>query len=334
MRPMRRLTMLFALLALAVLLGTPATVLAHGEQAPAPTFPAVLLEWRFDPLVIGPLLATSLAYLWAVRTVNRSHPRNQHPRLRTWLFMGGLVAIGLALASPIEAYEGVLFSVHMVQHLLLMLVAAPLLLGGGPITLTLRAASPSVRRTLLRVLHSPVVKAISFPVLTWVLFAAVNWGWHFSALYDQSLENLLLHYVQHATFLGAALLFWWPITGVDPSPWRMPYPVRLFYLFLALPQNSFLGVALLSAGSILYPHYATNARTWGPSPLEDQQLGGVLMWVAGDIAFLLAMAIVILAWMRAEERKTARLDERLAAERAARGEEPWAPRVPRGQTGR
>ncbi len=248
--------------------------------------------------------------------------------------MSGLVAIGVALTSPIEAYEGSLFSVHMVQHLLLMLVAPPLLLGGGPITLTLRVSTPTIRRRLLWVLHSPVVKAISFPVVTWVLFAAVNWGWHFSTLYDEALENQLLHYFQHATFLAAALLFWWPVVGVDPSPWRMPYPVRLFYLFLALPQNSFLGVSLLSAGTVLYPHYVTNLRTWGPKPLEDQQLGGVLMWVAGDIAFLVAMAIVIVAWMRHEERRTARLDERLAAERAARGEEPWTPSVPRGQTGR
>jgi putative copper resistance protein D len=222
----------------------------------------------------------------------------------------------------------------MVQHLLLMLVAPPLLLGGGPITLTLRVSTPTIRRRLLWVLHSPVVKAISFPVVTWVLFAAVNWGWHFSTLYDEALENQLLHYFQHATFLGAALLFWWPVVGVDPSPWRLPYPVKLFYLFLALPQNSFLGVALLSAGTVLYPHYVTNLLTWGPDPLADQQLGGVLMWVAGDIAFLIGMAVVIVAWMRHEERKTARLDERLAAERAARGDEPWTPRVPRGQTGR
>ena len=328
---MRRTALPLAALLLAV---APATVLAHGSEAPAPTFPGVLLMWHLDPLVVAPLVATAGAYLWAVRTVDHAHPRNRHPRRRTWCFMGGLVVIGLALASPIEAYEGVLFSVHMVQHLLLMLVAAPLLLAGGPITLTLRVVRASVRRRLLWVLHSPVLKAISFPVLTWVLFAAVNWGWHFSTLYDQALENELLHYVQHSSFLAAALLFWWPITGVDPSPWRLPHPVRLFYLFLALPQNSFLGVALLSTGAVLYPHYVTNLRTWGPSPLEDQHLGGILMWVAGDIAFLAGMVVVIWVWMRQEERKTARLDERLAAEREARGDEPWSPRVPRGQTGR
>jgi putative copper resistance protein D len=331
MDPMRRLA---PALALALLAAAPAAVLAHGETAPTPAFPSVLLDWRFDPLVVLGIGVTAVAYLWAVRAVNRAHPRNPHPRSRTWCFLAGLAAIGLALSSPIEAYEGALFSVHMIQHLLLMLVAPPLLLAGGPITLTLRAARPSVRGRLLWVLHSPVLKAISFPVVTWVLFAAVNWGWHFSTLYDEALENQLLHYVQHATFLGAALLFWWPVIGVDPGPWRMPYPARLFYLFLALPQNSFLGVALLSAGTVLYPHYVTNVRGWGPTPLEDQQLGGILMWVAGDIAFLIGMAVVIWAWLRHEERRTARLDERLAAERLARGEEPWTPRVPRGQTGR
>jgi putative membrane protein len=331
MRPMRRMA---PALAIALLAAAPATVLAHGERAPSPTFPAVLLEWHFDPLVAFGIAAAAIAYVWAVRAVNRAHPHNRNPRIRTWCFLGGLAAIGAALASPIEAYEGQLFSVHMIQHMLLMFVAAPLLLAGGPITLTLRAARPDLRRQLLWALHSPVLKAISFPVVTWVLFAAVNWGWHFSTLYDEALENPLLHYAQHASFLAVALLFWWPVIGVDPGPWRMPYPVRLFYLFLALPQNSFLGVALLSAGTVLYPHYVTNLRAWGPTPLEDQQLGGILMWVAGDLVFLVAMAVVIWAWVRHEERRTAMLDERLAAERAARDEEPWTPRVPRGQTGR
>jgi putative membrane protein len=331
MEPMRRLA---PALALALLAAAPAAALAHGEQAPPPMFPALLLAWRLDPLVVVSITLAAVAYLFAARAVNRAHPRNPHPRSRTWCFLGGLAAIGLALSSPIEAYEGVLFSVHMVQHLLLMLVAPPLLLAGGPVTLTLRAASPAVRRGLLWVLHSPVLKAITFPVVTWALFAAVNWGWHFSTLYDQALEVPLLHYLQHATFLGAALLFWWPVIGVDPGPWRLPYPARLFYLFLALPQNSFLGVALLNTGVVLYPHYVTNVRTWGPTPLEDQQLGGILMWVAGDIAFLVGMVLVIWAWMRHEERRSAGLDERLAAERRARGEEPWTPRVPRGQTGR
>lgn len=323
MTPMRRL-LPPVLIGIHLLL--PARVLAHGAESPTPSFPSVLLEWRFDPTAIVPLVLVAALYAWAVRRVDAAHPGNRHPAHRTWLFMAGLVAIAVALTSPIEAYEGLLFSVHMIQHMLLELVAAPLLLAGAPITLALRVSSPRVRRGLLAVLQSRVVHVISFPVIAWVLFAAVNWGWHFSTLYDQALEDELLHYFQHATFLGAALLFWWPAIGADPSPWRLPHPMRLFYLFLAMPQNSFLGVALLQTSTVLYPHYVTNGRTWGPSPLEDQHLGGVLMWVMGDMAFLAGMAVVVALWVRHEERRTSRLDARLAADRAARGEEAWTPR--------
>lgn len=323
MEPMGRL---LGPMVVGLLLLLPAPVLAHGAEAPAPSFPSVLLEWRLDPMAVVPLVLVAGLYLWAVRRVGAAHPRNPHPARRTWLFMGGLAAIGIALISPIEAYEGLLFSAHMVQHMLLELVAAPLLLAGAPITLALRASSSRVRRALLTVLQSRVVHVISFPVIAWVLFAAVNWGWHFSTLYDQALENELLHYFQHATFLGAALLFWWPAIGADPSPWRLPHPMRLFYLFLAMPQNSFLGVALLQTSTVLYPHYVTNGRTWGPTPLEDQHLGGVLMWVMGDMAFLVGMAIVVALWVRHEGRRTVSLDRRLAAEREARGEEAWTPR--------
>ena len=314
---MRRAAPLIALLALLL---APSEALAHGDAAPAPTLPGVLTAWSFDPLAVVLILVTGAAYLWAARRVNREHPDTRHPRHRTVFFVSGLVAIGLALLSPVEVYEGTLFSVHMVQHMLLQLVAAPLLLAGGPITLALRASSPPVRRRLLAVLQSRVVHAISFPLVAWLLFAAVNWGWHFSTLYNDALENTALHYLQHASLLGAALLFWWPAIGVDPSPWRLPHPLRLFYLFLAMPQNSFLGIAIMEAPRVLYPHYATTERAWGLSPLADQELGGVIMWTVGDLAFLVGMAVVVWVWVRHEDRRTERLDRRLAAERLARGE--------------
>ncbi len=298
-------------------LALPTVALAHGDAVDAPTFPRVLLMWSADPLPLLGVLLSSGAYVWATRRISL-RSRLPHPSWRTASFLGGLGAILLALSSPIEAYDGVLFSDHMVQHMLLMLVAAPLLLLGAPATVALRASSPSVRRGLLRVLHSPVVTVISFPLLGWLAFAAVNWGWHFSSLYDQALENEALHYLQHASFLGAALLFWWPVVGADPSRWRLPHPARLFYLFLAMPQNSFLGVAIMSASTVLYPHYLTNVRDWGPTPLADQNLGGVLMWVGGDMMFLVAMGLVVAAWVRQEDRRTARLDARLDAEERQR----------------
>ena len=295
-----------------------APVLAHGDDAPAPELPGVLLAWRPDPIPLLGVALAAFAYWWAVRHVAHRHPRNPPHGWRTWAYMAGLAAIVVALCSPIEAYEGELFSVHMVQHMLLELVAAPLLLLGAPMTLALRAASPPVRGGLLRVLHSRAIAALTFPLLSWVLFAGVNWGWHFSSLYNQALENPPLHYLEHASFLVAALLFWWPVVGADPGRWRLPYPARLFYLFLAMPQNSFLGVALMSAPAVLYEHYATNGRQWGPTVLGDQNLGGILMWVFGDVAFLVGMAAVVAGWVRQEDRRTARLDARLDAEEAAR----------------
>lgn len=300
------------LLAAAPLLVPPA-VLAHGADAPWPVFPWYLLAWRLEPIAIGSVAVAGAAYLAALRRVDHAHPGNRPPRWRAAAFFAGLGALLLALTSPIEAYEGSLFWVHMLQHMLLELVAAPLLLLGAPITLTLRAARPAIRRGMLVVLRSRLIHLVTHPVVAWLVFAAVNWTWHFSPLYDRALESEPFHYFQHATFLAAALLFWYPVVAADPARWRLPHPVRLLYLFLAMPQNSFLGVALFSASAPLYDHYVTNVRAWGPTPLEDQQLGGVLMWVGGDVAFLAGMALVVAAWMRHEDRRTARLDARLDA---------------------
>jgi putative copper resistance protein D len=303
-------------IAAALGLSNPPAVLAHGWTGPAPRLPNVLFAWSLDPIPIVAVLVAGGAYVWAERRVDHRHPATRVPRHRRWLFLGGLAAVLLALVSPIDTYEGALFSVHMAQHMLLELVAAPLLVLGAPITLALRATSGTARRAILSVLHSVPLRWLTFPLVTWVLFAGVNWGWHFSPLYNVALESPLVHYAEHASFTVAALLFWWPAIGPDPQAWRMPHPVKLLYLFLAMPQNSFLGVALLSTGSVLYSHYLTNLRTWGPSPLDDQHLGGTLMWVFGDVVFLAAMLGVVAAWMRFEDRRTARLDAQLdAAER-------------------
>jgi putative copper resistance protein D len=302
----------------ALAMAAPAAVAAHGSVPPAPAWPDVLWAWTITPLPVIGVIGAALGYWWLVRRVARRHPRNPVPVSRHWAWCGGLAAIAAAVLSPIETYSGALLTVHMVQHLLLQFVAAPLLLLAAPVTLVLRAANPDVRRFLLTLLHSRLVKVITFPLLAWLLFAGMNWGWHFSSLYDQALEVEWIHWVQHATLFGAALLFWFPVVGADPGPWRLPYPVRLFYLFLAMPQNSFLGVAIMNAADVLYPHYATLERTWGPDPLVDQQAAGTLMWVWGDLTFLLAMLLVIVAWVRQEERRNARDEARQDAEAARR----------------
>lgn len=301
----------------AVLAG-PDAVLAHGVVPAAPTWPGVLLDWSFDPTVVLPLVLTAALYLQAVRFVDRAHPASPVPRRRTVAFLAGLAAIEIALQSPIERFDTTLFSVHMVQHILLVFAAAPLIALGAPITLLLRVVRPATRtRAVLPILHSRIVRVASFPIVSWILFAAVMWGTHFSPWFDAALENPLVHQAEHVAFLGAGLLFWWPVVGLDPSPWRMPYPVRILYTFLQMPQNTFLSLAIFSATEPLYPHYVTLQRAWGPSPLADQQAAGAIMWVVGDLTFVSALVLLVVAWMRAEERTMAADDARAEREDAA-----------------
>ena len=297
----------------------PVVVRAHGPApAQAPDAANLLLGWNVEPLVALPMLAAAWVWLSLVRRVNREHPANPVPRYRTAAFLGGLGAIAVALMSGIERYDTTLFWVHMVQHILLTFVAAPLLVLSGPITLLLRASSKATRRRwILPVLHSRVVRFVSFPVVAWVVFAGVMWGSHFSPLFDAALEDPLIHDLEHGLFLGSALLFWWPALGTDPAPWRMSPPVRALYVFLQMPQNTFLSVAILGASAPLYPHYATLGLAYGPDPLLDQQIAAGIMWLLGDLAFLGVVLALVAAWMRQDARDTERADRRADAARSA-----------------
>jgi putative copper resistance protein D len=305
-------------MAAGVLAALPSAVHAHG-QAPLEPSPATLVEaWSFAADVWLPVVLAALAYWKARDLVNQRHPANPVPRWRLWSWLAGLGAIILALASPVEFYDTTLFAAHMVQHLLLMMVAAPLLVLAAPITLLLRVSSPEARRRwILPLLHSRIVRVISYPLVAWVLFAGVMWFTHFSPIFDAALDDLMLHRLEHALYLGAALLFWWPVVGADPSPHRMSYPARIFYLALGMPLSSFLGLVIFSAETVLYQHYLTLVRTWGPTPLDDQRLAGGIMWAGGDLAFVVALLLTVAAWLRHEERQNLREDARLARQRLA-----------------
>lgn len=309
-----------AWLPVAALLAVPAALAHGGEVPPPPDLAAFLLGWSFHPQIALSLLLAAAAYMWAVRRVNAAHPANPVPRDRPAFFLVGLACLAVALMSGIERYDTELFSVHMVQHALIVFGAAPAFVLAAPITLLLRAASPELRnRWILPILRSRVVRVLAHPVVAWVLFAAVTWGSHLSPLFDAALEDPIVHDLEHILYLSTAMLFWWPVVGRDPSPWRLPYPARIGYLFLQMPLMSLLGVLILFSETVIYPHYMTTGRPWTPTPLEDQQLAGALMWGVGDAVFLLAIFIVIAAWMRTEEDATRR---REAAEdaRAARVE--------------
>ena len=282
---------------------------AHGVASGPPQPEMLLTGWSFDIEVWLPVLLAAWGYLVLVRSVDRAHPSNPVPRRRLWSWMAGLGVLLLATQSVIGAYDTTLFTVHMGQHLLLTMVAAPLLLLGAPVTLLLRAASPDVRRdVILPVLHSRAVRLLSNPIVAWTQFAVIMWASHFSGLFDAALEDPPIHVFEHVLYLGSALLFWWPVIGVDPAPRRLSHPLRIGYLIVGMPFSSFLGLAIFSATSVLYRHYATLARDWGQPPLEDQQWAGGIMWAGGDLVFFLAVVYAVAAWLRAEEAEGRRID--------------------------
>lgn len=289
--------------------------LAHGGALAEPTPLGALTTWSFDPLPLVAVLMAGGGYLTAAWSVNRSHPRVPVPRWRIAAWLGGLAAILVALASVIDVYADQLLTVHMIQHLLLAMVAPPLLALGAPVTLALRVASPRVRqRLILSVLHSRAVRVLASPLVAWPIFAIVMWFAHFTPLYDAALESQTLHVAEHALFVAAGLLFWWPVVAADPIPHRLGYGERVVYVILQMPVNAAVGLAIYFAPAVLYPHYASLARTWGPTALVDQQIGGGLMWGVGDVLLLMVVPLIVAAWMRADARRAQIRDALLRAD--------------------
>jgi len=281
---------------------------AHGPIPPELSLES-LLYWAWPPVVTVAVALVGLLWVRATRQVAREHPGNPYPRRRTISFVAALAFLLLALQSGIERYDETLFSMHMVQHLILLFPVPILLLQAGPVTLLLRVASPRWRARILAVLQSRAVGVISHPLVGWTLLIAVMWGTHLSTLFEAALGDPVIHNLEHVLYLSTALLFWAPIFSVDPIRHRLRGGSALAYLITQMPQNSFLGVAIMFSSSPLYPHYVTLKRAWGPTPLEDQQLAGALMWLVGDALFLAAIFVVLAALAKSEDRPQSRYDE-------------------------
>ena len=274
----------------------------HG---PSPDPAIWYLQWPFEPSV---WLICGGAAWWYLRAARRVKGWSSWRRRS---YVAGVAVAVFALAGPPAAFDTALFWVHMVQHVLLVMVAAPLILLGAPVTLALRSGSDGLRRALLTVIEFRPVRALGHPIVAWLGLAAVVVLTHFSAIYNAALENELVHIGEHALYVSAALLFWWPVVGLDPGSRRLGWPVRIVYVALTMPLQAFIGLALYSTDRVLYDHYSTLQRTWGPTPLEDQQLAGVVMWVGGELLTVAVLAAVIVAWMGHEERLAAKEDRRL-----------------------
>jgi cytochrome c oxidase assembly factor CtaG len=227
------------------------------------------------------------------------------------------VTTAISIFSFIGVYDEELFWDHMVQHLLLIMVAAPLFAISSPIDLFWRASTGPLHERFTQLLRTRTATVLGHPGVAFVLYAVAIPLTHLTVWYNYTLEHPALDDVEHLIFLGLGYLFWRQIFGSDPNRYKMHPALQFGYLFLAIPIDTFTGLSLDQAVHEMFPAYFAMRRTWGPSLVDDLHIGGVLMWVAGDTLMLWPMIPVALGWLHLEERKAVRIDRQLDAVDAA-----------------
>ncbi len=262
---------------------------------------AFLSSWELNPWVLMPTICLAALYARGWWQLHRRAPHRFHFSQLT-AFYAGLITVVFALCSPLHAYAGWLLTVHMIQHLLLMMVAPPLILLGAPY-LPLLAGFPRdlMRDAVAPILSSPVLRTVArfvtHPLFCWFAFISINVGWHLPAMYELALRSSFWHEVEHISFLSTALLFWWPI--IQPYPWttRTPRWMVIPYLVLADFQNTALSAFLIFYERVVYPTYAVVPRISDLTPLADQAAAGAIMWVASSIVFLVPLGLITIELM-------------------------------------
>jgi putative membrane protein len=253
--------------------------------------------WQWEHLFV-PALFGAAYLIWIGPLRGRFADSAPVSRVRVQLFLLGVVILFVATVSPLDTLSGYLLSMHMVQHLLMTLIVPPLLLVGTPGWLL---------RPLLRLpFGRPVGRALTHPVVAFLLFNAIFSVWHVPALYDLALRNDSVHILEHVLFLGTAILAWWPVfSPLDELP-RLPEPVQLLYLFFQSLPPTILGAVITFADEPLYPAYATAPRLWGLSVLLDQEIGGLIMWIPGALVYFVVLTGVFFHWLNRDEYERSR----------------------------
>lgn len=280
---------------------------------------AVLLSWSFDPLVLGGLFVIAVLY-WrgARRLAARGRFDRQLGAGRLTAATVGWFCLVLALVSPLAVFSGFFLTAHMVQHLILTQIAAPLMLMGRPVPTVVLGLPRRLGRDIAPLLarDGPLYRIGSFltnPPVALVVFLVVFLGWHVPVLYDLAVRVTLLHDLEHATFFGAAILFWWG--AVDPISGRNQRRrlMSLVTIALAFMAANALGIWFTFTPDIIYPSYEVGPQLFGVAPRDDQIAGGLVMWVAGSLLYAIAALAVLGAAMHAEERAVRRREAREAA---------------------
>ena len=219
-------------------------------------------------------------------------------------------------SSGIGRYAPVLFSVHMAAHMVLTMLAPILLVLGGPVTLALRALRPSpdptlrgAREWVVELTHHPVTRMMAHPIMALGMYVVGLYAMYFTGLYELALRSHAAHLAMIAHLVGSGYFFFWLLIGVDPPPKPVPHPVRVLMLFVTMVFHAIFGLAIMQSTKLLASDwYTTLARDWGPSPLDDQRVGGGIAWAAGELPAAFVLAVIVAQWIRADGREQRRIE--------------------------
>lgn len=258
------------------------------------------LHWS---TVLG-LVALLLLHQWRAAVHRKREGARRPSPLQQGSFVAGLLTMFLALNGPLhDISDTYLFAGHMVQHLVLTLVAPPLLLIGTP--------GWMLRDAMRAAPVAAIARRVTTPRAAFVTFNVVLAAWHLPQLYNTAMYFHAIHIVQHLMFLVAAVLVWWPLLSPMPELPRLSYPGQMLYSFLMTLPMTVISIFIVYADHLLYPAYASAPRLWGLSPLEDQQLGGLIMWIPGGLFFYLLLSVIFFRWSASErdDRAGAQVEE-------------------------
>jgi len=275
-----------------------------------------LTAWSFSWTISVCVLASIVSYLWATRRWATLRSQRWSTK-RTVSFLIASALVILATESVIGVYDMALFRAHMIQHLMLVMIAAGFYAMSAPLELAQATLPGEPGRVVNRIVNSRLGEVIGHPIFGFVAYAVFIAVVHLTSLFNQMLEHMWVHRAEQIGFLFVGYLFWRPVVGIEPSRHPLMPGLRMVYLALAVPVDTFVGLALVMAGHVQFSAYSKMHRDWGPSILTDIKTGGAIMWIGGDFLMLFAMIPVAVLWMRDEEQKTKALDARLDAEAAA-----------------
>ncbi|WP_031088759.1 cytochrome c oxidase assembly protein [Streptomyces sp. NRRL WC-3549] len=288
----------------------------HGMDMNLPPFTLGRgLAFSADPFFLIGCVAALALYGYAVVRLRRRG--DAWPVNRTVFFVVGVLTIALVMCTGLNDYGMVMFSVHMVQHMVISMLSPILLLLGAPVTLALRAlpvagrGRTGPRELLLKLLHSHYMRIITHPVFTIPLFIASLYALYFTPLFDFLMGSKTGHVAMMVHFLAVGLVFFWPIMGVDPGPHRPGYVMRMLELFAGMPFHAFFGIALMMASQPMVTTYKNPPSSLGIDALSDQSAAGGIAWAFSEIPSVLVLIALVFQWYRSEQR-TARRSDRAA----------------------